>query len=344
MEIEKKYFVVVRCFTYNHAAYITDALNGFCMQQTTFPFICVIVDDASTDGEQDVIKAYLENHFDLSKEAGFRQWETEDAFWTIARHGKNENCLFVVSYLKKNLNRSDLKYKKLELIRPWEGDSKYIALCEGDDYWISSLKLQKQTDFLETHPDFTMCFHGSDVKNESDREVMIHCDTIETREYFPADVFPEWVPHLSSFCFRSWINERFEMKHSEWLESGDTATVLKCMHLGRVWGMKEHMSVYRMNNFSSMSQPNNVKAIGRYVQHLKCFLLNFPKIDKEYCYMEICEYDYKRFKQNDGDRNRFYFLWDAIRTSPRYMLKKEKQRVKVKLKSLLIKDLKKTYR
>ena len=62
-----KFKVCCRCFTFNHAKFITDTMNGFTMQQTSFPFVCTIVDDASTDGEQQVICKYLEEDFDLSK-------------------------------------------------------------------------------------------------------------------------------------------------------------------------------------------------------------------------------------------------------------------------------------
>ena len=67
--ISIKVEVVVRCITFNHAPYIQEALNGFTMQKTTFPFVCTIIDDASTDGEQDVIKKYLEDN--SSPEATF---------------------------------------------------------------------------------------------------------------------------------------------------------------------------------------------------------------------------------------------------------------------------------
>ena len=59
--------VSVRCMTYNQAPYIEDAMNGFCMQQTDFPFVCNVMDDASADGEQDFIRKYLEEHFDLDE-------------------------------------------------------------------------------------------------------------------------------------------------------------------------------------------------------------------------------------------------------------------------------------
>lgn len=60
-----KFKVRVYCSTFNHSPYIEDAMNGFCMQETNFPFVAIIIDDASTDGEPEVIKQYLQEHFDL---------------------------------------------------------------------------------------------------------------------------------------------------------------------------------------------------------------------------------------------------------------------------------------
>ncbi len=159
------YKVCVRCMTYNQSAYITDAMNGFAMQQTNFPFVAVIVDDASNDGEQDVVKSYIDEHFCLSEEMGFNQWETEDAHWIFARHKENDNCHFVAVFLKRNLYKES--EKKKAIINEWL-DAKYVALCEGDDYWIDPLKLQKQVDFLEEHPDYSLCCHRYKIYNQND--------------------------------------------------------------------------------------------------------------------------------------------------------------------------------
>lgn len=148
---ETKYLVAIRCMTYNQSSYINDALNGFVMQETSFPFVAVVVDDASTDGEQEVIFEYVNKHFNDSQESGFKEWETEEAFWTFAQHRENKNCHFVVAYLKKNLYGNP---KKLELIKEW-CNTKYIAVCEGDDYWTDDLKLQRQVDFLETNVEYS---------------------------------------------------------------------------------------------------------------------------------------------------------------------------------------------
>lgn len=66
-----KFKVCIRCMTYNQAKYIVDTMNGFAIQQTDFPFVCCIVDDASTDGEQQVIKEYLIKYFELADSSVF---------------------------------------------------------------------------------------------------------------------------------------------------------------------------------------------------------------------------------------------------------------------------------
>lgn len=150
-----QYLVYVECFTYNHAKYIENTLNGFCIQQTNFPFVCIIVDDASTDGEQNVIKAYLEDNFDIQDQSVARNEENDDYFLIFARHKKNKNCYFATLFLKYNhYSIGKLKYPYIE---EWT-NSKYVALCEGDDYWIDSQKLQKQVAFLEKNQDYVLCY------------------------------------------------------------------------------------------------------------------------------------------------------------------------------------------
>ena len=151
MEKETNSLVCVWCFTYNQSQYIDKTLNGFCMQQTTFPFVCVIVDDASIDGEQRVIDNYLGKHFNLDDVDIIRREETNDYNMVFARHSENNNCYFAVYYLK--YNHYSIKKSKKEYLAEWH-NFKYFALCEGDDYWIDPLKLQKQVDFLEDHPDY----------------------------------------------------------------------------------------------------------------------------------------------------------------------------------------------
>ena len=118
-----------KCMTYNHHDYIVDAMNGFTMQQTTFPFVAVIVDDASTDGEPEVINNYLKEHIDLSSTSGAKLWENDEARYVFAHHNQNPNCYFGVVFLKTNYYSQ--KKSKDPHIDQWFNEVKYIALCEG---------------------------------------------------------------------------------------------------------------------------------------------------------------------------------------------------------------------
>ena len=140
-----KYKVWVCCATFNHAPYITATLDGFCRQQTNFPFLCVIVDDNSKDGEQEVIKQYLSNHFTVESIK-----ETDDYHLTLARHKDNKNCYFAVFLLKYNHYsiKKPIRTHYQELV----SGVNYLAFCEGDDYWTDEHKLQKQADALDANP------------------------------------------------------------------------------------------------------------------------------------------------------------------------------------------------
>lgn len=147
---KKDYKVLVRCMTYNQSKYIDDALNGFAMQQTNFPFVCLVMDDCSTDGEQDVIKSWMERECDMEKAENV---EIEKSLVTIVSHKSNVNCTFAFYFLKENLYK---KGGKAPMIAPWREHCEYEALCEGDDYWIHPEKLQMQVDFLDSHSDYGM--------------------------------------------------------------------------------------------------------------------------------------------------------------------------------------------
>lgn len=145
----------VVCMTYNHSPYIVETLNGFTLQQTDFPFVCVVIDDASTDGEQEVIKQYYKENFDWDNPSVTRNEETDDYILTFARHKTNHNCFFAVLYLK--YNHYSIGKSKNPYYEKWT-HTKYRALCEGDDYWTDPYKLQKQVDYLESHPECGMVY------------------------------------------------------------------------------------------------------------------------------------------------------------------------------------------
>jgi len=265
-----KYMVRVSCMTYNHASYIEDAMNGFCMQETSFPFVCTIVDDASTDGEQEVIKNYLQGHFDLENKAIVRDEETDDYFLTFAQHKTNKNCFFVVLLLK--YNHFQRKKPKGPYYAEW-CNTKYIALCEGDDYWIVPDKLQRQVFFLDNHTDYAMCFHGANVASEDSTTTEIKSMLkLECREYSGEEIYDKWTIPTASVMFLSIVkpvrDERFIF--------GDTPLFLSCTLYGKIGCFdNKPLCVYRRHQGgASSTRPS----YNRWINHHFALKQHFPKI------------------------------------------------------------------
>lgn len=145
----------MRCMTYNQAPYIKETMDGFTTQETSFPFVCCIMDDNSTDGEQNLIRSYLKDYFEDTG-SPLNHKITDDYELVFVRNKRNRQCYFAVFFLNYNHhNPQELRYRKFQYIDEFENNSDYIALCEGDDYWIDSKKLQKQVEILDKSPD---CF------------------------------------------------------------------------------------------------------------------------------------------------------------------------------------------
>ena len=137
LDENKKVMVSICSITYNQANYIRKAFDGFIMQKTDFSFEILIHDDASTDGTEEIIREYEAKYPEIIKPI----YEKENQ-WVKGRRG---SVVF-------NFPRAK---------------GKYIALCEGDDYWTDPLKLQKQIDFLEANPNYTLSCHRYKIFNES---------------------------------------------------------------------------------------------------------------------------------------------------------------------------------
>lgn len=128
-----KPLVSVFMVTYNHEKYVAQAIESVVTQQVNFDFELVIGEDCSPDGTRAICEQYA------AKYPGIVRLLVSDK-----NHGPQGNTIRVL----------------------WECRGKYIAFCEGDDYWTDPLKLQKQVDFLESHPDFSICFADVTVVDE----------------------------------------------------------------------------------------------------------------------------------------------------------------------------------
>lgn len=190
---EVNFKVCIRCLTYNHHKYIRDTLNGFVKQQTNFPFIALVVDDASTDGAQEVIKAYIDEQFNIDDTDVAYTRETDYAYITFAQHKFNLNCYVVVLYLK--FNHYQIKKKKVPYLYEWRKQVKYEALCEGDDFWIDPLKLQKQVEYLDQRPDVGLIHTAYHIVGEDSK-------------ILSKDEIPDLYRRLTSDCSVGYIYDR----------------------------------------------------------------------------------------------------------------------------------------
>ena len=127
--------VTILCLVYNHESYIRQCLEGFVMQKTNFRFEAIVHDDASTDGTAAIIREYAEKYPDIIKPI----FETEN------QYSKGDGSLGRIMTAHTH--------------------GKYVAICEGDDYWIDPLKLQRQVDFLEGNPEYVLTYTGAYIVN-----------------------------------------------------------------------------------------------------------------------------------------------------------------------------------
>lgn len=264
------YMVCVSCMTYNHAPYITDALNGFCMQETTFPFVCTIVDDASTDGEQEVIKKYLQEHFDLEDKAIVRHEETDDYILTFVRHKTNKNCFFAVLYLK--YNHYSIKKSKMPYVAEWRENCKYIALCEGDDYWIVADKLQRQVAFLEEQNDCYLCgSNGIVLWQGGIRHPRYFNNDFNPQWYRVTDLLGYWAFPTASLMIRRKVYDNYPMWTKK-IYSGDLSVILICANKGeKVYSSGDITCVYRRDELTKSSISMTTSRIKVLEQHIMLY-------------------------------------------------------------------------
>lgn len=250
MKYEDLYFkVCVMCITYNHAELIKSALNGFVNQKTNFPFLCLIIDDASTDGENDVISKFLSDYCDVDNNPE----ETDKYRLLFAKCINNPNCY--IAYYSLKFNHYSKHIAKRDYVDRWEQKSEYAAYCEGDDFWIHDEKLQKQVDFLDSHSEHTLCFHAhNDYYSEEDIRISKRYDK-------DMDVVPmkDIVVGSGGFMATSSMLYRVVAKdnYPEWAKNapiGDFPMMLVLSARGKVGYINEVMSNYRREVSGSWSE------------------------------------------------------------------------------------------
>ena len=253
LEIMEELKVIVWCLTYNQKDFIRDALDGFVMQKTSFPFEVVVHDDASTDGTTDIVVDYAQKFPDI-----------------ITPMVEQEN----------QWQKGGLKHI-IDIMNDKHRRAQYIAFCEGDDYWTDPQKLQRQVDFLDSHPDYSMCFHSAKKKYETDAKAWIDCEHIQDKDYDPTDVFVNWtVPTASILCRKEAMDFYASLKHPERIQNYDIFIILSCAMVGKIRGMREQMSVYRIQGEGlTYNKEALIRCTMNNPGHFMTLKENFPIVD-----------------------------------------------------------------
>lgn len=180
MNNSEKLLVTIHCLAYNHEPYIRECLEGFVMQKTNFRFVAIVHDDASTDKTADIIREYEAKYPDIIKPI----YEAENQY--SKRDGTIDRTMD-------------------EAIAAT--GAKYVAMCEGDDYWTDPLKLQKQVDFLEEHEEYSfVCtryikYWQLTGKFEHNDNFDFLFPNSEVGVPFTINAFP-WIPQILTVMFR----------------------------------------------------------------------------------------------------------------------------------------------
>lgn len=210
--------VVISSLAYNHELYVKDALEGFVMQKTNFPIVAIVHEDCSTDNTAKIIKEYEKKYPDII----FPIFEEEN------------------QYSKQNGTLSRIMRTAIAA-----SGAKYVAMCECDDYWTDPLKLQKQVDFLESHPDYSMCFTSAKIRydNNKIRQISNKFDHVQSREYSLTECFNNWLIPTCSIVYKAEITDK--IPKDENFKVGDNVLTTTCFKHGKVIGIKDQTCVYR---------------------------------------------------------------------------------------------------
>lgn len=214
--------VSIVCTAYNHENYISKALDSFLMQHTNFPFEIIVNDDASTDKTAEIIKSYMAQYPDLIK----------GIFHEENQHNKGIKAgVFCVRRAR----------------------GKYIAVCEGDDFWTDSNKLQKQVDFMEAHPDYSLCVHSGyyAIENGDLDNKKLFRRFCESKTVTMPEILEGWSFPTASFLYKNNGEKYAFAPYQGDCPNGDFALITYQATQGKIYYIDEPMCAYRFQSIGS---------------------------------------------------------------------------------------------
>ena len=264
--------VSVNMITYKHESYIEQAIKGILMQQTDFDYELIIADDCSPDRTEEIVNDLIKTHSQGSKIKYFRHKKNI---------GMQANGIFAFN----------------------QCSGKYVALCEGDDYWTDPLKLQKQVDFLEANLDYSICYHKVQVlRNSVLEEDDITSEVSETTTI--KDLAKGNYIHTCSVVFRNKLFNKLP-KYFHKAPVGDYFLHMLNAKYGKIKFLNEFMSVYRLHDNSIWSSQTQLKREEIWIDFLKNIRKNFDSEVQEILNNQIKKYGGSIEKEKVFDVNQF---------------------------------------
>lgn len=228
--------VTVLCISYNQEKFIAQCLSSILNQKTDFRFKVIIADDASVDQTGDIIKKYQE------------------------QYSETLSCIFN----EKNIGAEANFKQLLHLI-----NTEYVAICEGDDYWIDMNKLQKQVEFLDNHPEYSICFHPVKVVFE-DNSRESYCFPIfrknKIKKLSLQELLKQNFIQTNSVMYRWCLNNSMLPKLPDHIQPFDWLLHLLHAEKGKIFFMSDVMAVYRRWNNGIWNDINNNLLSMKYFQ------------------------------------------------------------------------------
>lgn len=235
--------------TYNQAAYIRDCLEGVINQEVDFGYEIVIGDDCSSDGTSEICEEYAAN------------------YPTLVRYHRRE----------KNLG---MHGNWLQTLMECKGE--YIAICEGDDYWTESIKLQKQVKFLESNPDYSICFHNVYV-TYNERNVYDH---LFHEKHIPITTTIETILRGNYINTCSVIYRNQNKAYPDYIYKspvGDWVLHVHFAQLGKIYYMNQPMATYRIHS-GGIYQHHYDWSVERFKENKRGFIFIREQMLKQFSY------------------------------------------------------------
>jgi len=249
--------VTVSLITYNHAQFIAQAIESVLMQQTRFDFELLIGEDDSRDGTREIVTGYKARY--------------PDRIRLFLNDRKN------VVYVN---GKPTGQWNFANNIRNTRGE--YVALLDGDDYWTSPLKLQKQVDFLEDNRDCALCFHNVRILDEAEpTRLELHHTTPMRDKYEIEDLLRGNFMHTCSVVFRSGLFEDFPSWFFKCPLGDWPLHVLNAQH-GRIGYLDEVMAVYRKHGKGAWSGQSRLQILAESIQTADLIRTGVPPRQKRY--------------------------------------------------------------